>query len=68
MHVKHKYLISVHVKNYLANNYMFKVDITNTRSRCEICSKPTIKTQELFSIVDFEHVFACWVVVLIFIF
>ena len=29
-----------------ANNYMFKVNNKNTRSRCEICSKLTIKTPE----------------------
>ena len=29
-----------------ADNYMFKVDNRNTRTRCEICSKLTIKTPE----------------------
>ena len=29
-----------------ANNYMFKVNNRNTRIRCEICSKLTIKTPE----------------------
>ena len=28
----------------LAGNYMFKVNSRNTRTRCEICSKLTIKT------------------------
>ena len=27
-------------------NYMFKVNNSNTRTRCEICSKLTIKTPE----------------------
>ena len=30
----------------LAGNYMFKVNNRNTRTRCEICSKLTIKTPE----------------------
>ena len=30
----------------LADNYMFKVKNKNTRTRCELCSKLTIKTQE----------------------
>ena len=29
-----------------AGNYMFKVNYRNTRTRCEICSKLTIKTSE----------------------
>ena len=29
-----------------AGNYMFKVNNSNTRARCEICSKLTIKTPE----------------------
>ena len=29
-----------------ARNYMFKVSNRNTRTRCEICSKLTIKTPE----------------------
>ena len=35
-------------KNYPVNNHMFKIDIENTRTRCEICSKLIIKTPELF--------------------
>ena len=31
---------------YPAGNYMFKVNNRNTRTRCEICSKLTIKTPE----------------------
>ena len=42
-------------------NYMFKVDNRNTRTRCEICSKLTMKTQERrhcsgVFIVNFEHI------------
>ena len=47
----------------LAGNYMFKVDNRNTRTRCEICPKLTIKTPERrhwrcsgVFIVDFEHI------------
>ena len=29
-----------------AGNYMFQVNNRNTRTRCEICSKLTIKTPE----------------------
>ena len=43
---------------YPAGNYMFKVNNRNTRTRCDICSKLTIKTpewrQNVF-IVNFEH-------------
>ena len=54
-------------------NYMFNVNNRNTRTRCEICSKLTVKIPEqllmfllfLFysnvSIVDFEQVNAGWV-------
>ena len=31
---------------FTAGNYMFKVSNKNTRTRCEICSKSTIKTSE----------------------
>ena len=47
---------------------MFKVNNRNTRKRCEICSKLTVKTPEqrywhLFSvsIVDFKQVNLSWV-------
>ena len=33
-------------RNWPAGNYMFKVNKRNTRTRCEICSKLTIKTLE----------------------
>ena len=47
MHVKHKSLIFAMEKK-LVNNYMFEIDIKNTRTRCELCSKITIKTPKLF--------------------
>ena len=31
---------------YPAGNYMFKVNNRNTKAKCEICSKLTIKTPE----------------------
>ena len=44
-------------------NYMFKVNNRNTRKRCEICSKLTIKIPEQrhwprfrVFIVNFEHI------------
>ena len=46
------------------SNYMFEVNNRNTRTRCEICSKLTIKTPERRKwrrsgvfIVNFEHIF-----------
>ena len=46
-----------------AGNHMFKVNNRNTRKRCEICSKLTIKTPEQRQwrrsgvfIVNFEHI------------
>ena len=49
-------------KVFSAGNYMFKVNNRNTRRRCEICSKLTIKTPERrhwcrsgVFIVNFEH-------------
>ena len=48
--------------HYTAGNYMFKVNNRNTRTRCEICSKLTIKTPERRQrrsgvfIVNFEHI------------
>ena len=50
-------------KSFPVCNYMFKVNIRNTRTRCEICSKLTIKTPEQrhwhrsgIFIVNFEHI------------
>ena len=43
--------------------YIFKVNNRNTRTRCQICSKLTIKTPERrrfgVFIVDFEHLTPC---------
>ena len=46
-----------------AGNYMFNVNDRNTRTRCEICSKLTIKTPERHHwrrsgvlIANFEHI------------
>ena len=43
--------------------YLLQVNNRNTRTRCEICSKLTIKTPLFYSIVsvvNFEHVIAGW--------
>ena len=45
---------------------MFKIEIKDTRARSEICSKLTIRIPDFFSIVDFEHVFVCWVVIIVY--
>ena len=49
--------------SYPVGNYMFKVNDRNTRTRCEICSKLTIKIPERrhwcrsgIFIVNFEHI------------
>ena len=41
-----------------ASNYMFQVNFKNTRTRCEICSKLTMKIPERrhIFIVNFEHI------------
>ena len=46
-----------------AGNYLFKVNNRSTKTRCEICSKLTIKTPERRDwrrsgvfIVNFEHI------------
>ena len=48
---------------YPDGNYMFKVNNRNTRTRCEICSKLTIRIPEQrhwrrsgIFIVNFEHI------------
>ena len=58
-----------------AGNYMFKVNNRNTRGRCEICSKLTIKTPERHNwrrsgvcIVNFEHISHLLLVFLFFVF
>ena len=59
--------LKLSLKYYLykipANFYLFKVNYRNTRKRCEICSKLTIKTLEQrrwrrssVLIVNFEHI------------
>ena len=65
-YVNHEKVIKVKAtfKNSLpAANYMFKVNKRNTRTRCEICSKLTIKISEQrqwhrsgIFIVSFEHI------------
>ena len=51
-------------KVYAAGIYLLKVNKRNTRTRCEICSKLTIKIPERHhssvSIVNFEYVIAGW--------
>ena len=60
-------MFKVNSKNYWNNNptsnYMFKVNNRNTRTKCDICSKLTIKTPERCHwrrsgvfIVNFEHI------------
>ena len=48
MHLKHESLIFLVEGNYPVNNYMFKIDIENTRTRCEIYLKLIIKTTGFF--------------------
>ena len=60
-------------KKLLASFYFFKVNSRNTRNRCQICSKLTLKTPERrqicskltpfssVSIVDFEQLNFSWV-------
>ena len=43
-----------HRRLYPAGIYLLKFNNRNTKTRCEICSKLTIKTQGAF-IVNFEH-------------
>ena len=57
----HKYGIKVSVRDALYS--LLKVNNRNTRTRCEICSKLTIKMPERFHcrrsdifIVNFEHI------------
>ena len=38
------------------NIYMFKFKNRNTRKRCEICSRLTIKTTDNVAIVNFDHI------------
>ena len=45
-----------HFSNYPAGIYLHEVKNKNTRARCEICSKSTIKTSERVFIANFEHI------------
>ena len=49
---------------YPANMYLFKVNNRNSRKRCEISLKLTIKTPgvSVVSVVDFEQVNVSWVI------
>ena len=47
--------LQIILRNYPANIYLFKVNNRNSRKRCEICSKLTIKTPGVF-IVNFKHI------------
>ena len=48
-------LINTEIESVPAGNCMFKVNNRNTKARCEICSKLTIKISVIF-IVNFEHI------------
>ena len=41
-------LFSVKISDFPANIYLFKLNNRNTRKRCEVCSKLTIKTSESY--------------------
>ena len=52
---------------YLANIYLFKVNNRNSRKRCEICSKLTLKTTEWRHVfVNFQHISHLFLVSLLF--
>ena len=65
--IKTKFMVRLRLWYFPAGNYMFKVNNRNTRKRCEICSKLTIKTPERrhhwhrsgVFIVNFEHISHC---------
>ena len=63
IHEKYLEIISESFNFNPVDMYMFKVSKRNTRTRCEICSKLTIKTPERHQsrrsgvfIVNFEHI------------
>ena len=62
-------LISNLVDLFSINIYLFKVNNRNTRKRCEICSKLTIKILERrhssIFIVNFEHISHLFLVLLL---
>ena len=50
------------ISGYQPDNYSFKVSNRSSRNICEICSKLTLKTQNIVidvSIDDFEYLNAC---------
>ena len=51
-------LYSQYHEHWLAGNYMFQVNNRNTRTRCDICSKLTIKIRRRSSVftVNFEYI------------
>ena len=55
-----KSLMFVVEKTYPVNNHMFKIDIENTRTQG---TKYVQRHQNVFSIVDFEHVYVCSVAI-----
>ena len=57
MHVKHKSLIFA-MKKKLVNNYIFEIDFKNTRTKCEICSRITRKTQKKLLLTLNMYLFA----------
>ena len=56
------FVITVSISRYAtqAGIYLLKVNNRNTKTRCEICSKLTIKTPERRLIVNFGHLIAGW--------
>ena len=61
MNFKFSTVLRFTLSSFPAGNYTFKVNNRNTRTRCEICSKLTIKTPERrrrsgVFIVNFEHI------------
>ena len=51
-------LYSQYHEHWLASNYMFQVNNRNTRTRCDICSKLTIKIRRRSGVftVNFEYI------------
>ena len=55
-----KSLMFVVEKTYPANNHIFKIDIENTRTQgAKYVQSLSQRHQNVFSVVDFEHVFVC---------
>ena len=61
--------MNILASKYPTNIYLFKVNNGNTRKKCEICSKLTIKTPEQrrsgVFIVNFEHISQLFLVFLL---